>query len=59
MKGIPSGKIGPSSVDPASKGSNPAGNSPGNPGKSKAAPAIPGPSKPGMPISMKKALRRK
>jgi hypothetical protein len=57
LKGIKNGKIGSTSVDPASKGSSPVGQG-GNPGKSMPAPPIPGPTKPGMPISMKKALRR-
>lgn len=59
MKGIPGGKIGPKSVDAASKGSNPAHNSGGTPGRSVPQSPIPGPTKPGQPISMQKALRIK
>jgi hypothetical protein len=53
------GKPGPNSVDKASKGSDPSGNSPGNPGKSMPAKAIPGPASTGGPMSLKKALKRK
>jgi hypothetical protein len=58
LKGIPKGKIGPTSVDPASKGSNPANNSGGNPGKSMPQKPIPGPTSPGWPIALKKAVSR-
>lgn len=50
-------KPGPSSVDAASKGSNPANNSGGTPGKSIAQKPIPGPTSPGPPKSMQKALK--
>lgn len=53
------GKPGMSSVDEASRGSNPAGNSGGTPGRSMPQKPIPGPSSPGMPIAMKKALAKK
>jgi len=53
------GKPGPKSVNPSSKGSNPAANSTGTPGGSQRAKAIPGPSNPGQPAAMKKALARK
>lgn len=53
------GKPGMKSVDPASRGSSPAGNSGGNPGKVLPQKAIPGPSSPGQPIAMKKALAKK
>lgn len=46
-------------VMPSSRGSSPAGNSAGFPGSSKAAVAIPGPTSPGAPASMKKALKKK
>jgi hypothetical protein len=59
MKGIPKGKIGPTSVDPASKGSNPAANSGGNPGKSVPQKAIPGPATTGGPVALKRALTKK
>ncbi len=52
-------KPGPSSVDPASKGSSPAGNSGGNPGKSSPQKAIPGSGHSGPPIAMRKALAKK
>ena len=52
-------KPGMKSVDPASRGSNPANGSGGHPGKSMPQQAIPGPSSPGQPIAMKKALAKK
>lgn len=54
-----SGKPGMKSVDEASRGSNPANNSGGTPGKSVPQSPIPGPSSPGQPPSMKKALAKK
>lgn len=54
-----SGKPGASSVDPASRGSNPSGGSGGTPGKSMPQKAIPGPSSPGQPIAMRRALAKK
>jgi hypothetical protein len=57
--GKSSGKPGPSSVDPASRGSNFAFSSGGSPGKSKPQSAIPGPKSPGQPIAMKRALAKK
>lgn len=59
LKGISNGKPGPKSVNPSSKGTSPSGVVAGNPGKSLPAKPLAGPSSPGMPISMKKALRRK
>jgi hypothetical protein len=59
MKAPSKGKAGPASVDKASRGSNPAANSGGGPGKTFPQKPIPGPTSPGMPIAMKKALRRK
>lgn len=53
------GKSGMSCVDEASKGSNPSGNSGGNPGKSVPQKAIPGPTSTGGPISLKRALAKK
>jgi hypothetical protein len=53
------GKPGGTSVDPASKGSNPAKNSGGNPGKSMPQGPIPGATKTGGPVSLKKALAKK
>jgi hypothetical protein len=53
------GKPGMSSVDPASRGSNPVNNSGGHPGKSVPQKPIPGPTSPGQPIAMKKALAKK
>ena len=53
------GKPGPKSVNRSSKGSNPANNSTGTPGGSQASKPIPGPSNPGQPAAMKKALARK
>lgn len=52
-------KAGPKDVDQASRGSSPAGNSGGGPGRSSPAKAIPGPERTGGPISLKKALARK
>ena len=52
-------KSGPKNVDEASRGDNPAGNSGGHPGGSRPQRAIPGPSSPGQPIAMKKALAKK
>jgi hypothetical protein len=52
------GKPGPSSVDPASRGSSPALGW-NTPGKSTPAKAIPGPASTGGPIAMKKALKKK
>jgi hypothetical protein len=52
-------KSGPKNVDQASKGSNPVNNSGGNPGKSMPQKPIPGPTKTGGPVSLKKALARK
>lgn len=54
-----SGKPGMSSVDEASRGSNPAGNSGGTPGKSTPQKPIPGPASTGGPVSLKKALAKK
>jgi len=53
------GKPGPSSVSKTSKGSNPAANSGGNPGKSMPQKPIPGPDSPGQPPAMRKALAKK
>jgi hypothetical protein len=53
------GKPGPSSVDQASKGSNPVHNSGGGPGKSSPQVGIPGPKTTGGPSSLKKALAKK
>jgi hypothetical protein len=53
------GKPGMPSVNPSSKGHNPAANSAGTPGRSYPADPIPGPSSPGQPIALKKALARK
>jgi len=52
-------KPGMKSVDEASRGRNPAGNSGGNPGKSLPQTAIPGPERTGGPISLKRALAKK
>ncbi len=41
------------------RGSSPSGDVPGGPGKSMPAKPIQGPKSPGMPISMKKALKKK
>jgi hypothetical protein len=53
------GKLGPRNVQPSMKGSNPVHNSPGNPGKVMPQAAIPGPTNPGQPPAMKKALAKK
>ena len=52
-------KPGAKSVDEASRGSNPVNTSGGHPGKSMPQGAIPGPSSPGQPSAMKKALAKK
>lgn len=52
-------KIGPKSVNPSSKGSSPAHNVAGGPGHSFAQQPYPGPTSPGQPIAMKKALAKK
>lgn len=52
-------KSGPKDVDEASRGSSPSRNVPGGPGHSFAQMPIPGPSSPGQPTSMKKALAKK
>lgn len=55
-----SSKPGASSVGKSIKNqSSPSRNVPGGPGKTFAQKPIPGPEKPGMPIAMKKALKRK
>lgn len=59
MANVHSGKPGSSSVLPSAKGSNPASNSGGNPGKSMPQKAIPGPTSTGGPISLKRALKKK
>jgi hypothetical protein len=53
------GKTGMSSVNPSSKGHNPAANSAGTPGRSFPADPIPGPMSTGGPISLKRALAKK
>lgn len=53
------GKPGPTSVDECSRGSNPAANSGGNPGKSLPQKPIPGPEHAGPPPAMRKALAKK
>lgn len=53
------GKSGPKDVDEASRGSNFAHNSPGGPGRSFPQQPIPGPSSPGQPSAMRKALAKK
>lgn len=53
------GKVGPNSVDPSSKGTNPAGNSGGMPGYSCPQKPIPGPTGSGQPPAMRKALAKK
>lgn len=55
IPGIKNGKNAGKNVGSASKGAGVAG----SPGKSMPAQPIPGPVSPGMPISMKKALKRK
>jgi hypothetical protein len=52
-------KSGPSNVNPSSKGSSPSCNVAGGPGHSFAQSPIPGPTSPGQPIAMKKALAKK
>jgi hypothetical protein len=52
-------KSGPKDVNPSSKGSSPSHNVAGGPGHSFAQSPIPGPSSPGQPIAMKKALAKK
>lgn len=52
-------KSGPKDVMEAARGSNPAGNSGGNPGRSLAQKPIPGPEHPGQPIARKRALAKK
>lgn len=54
-----SGKPGMKSVDPASRGSNPAATSGGTPGRSEAQKPIPGPQSTGGPIALRKALAKK
>lgn len=55
MANVHKGKPGPKSVNPSSKGTGFAG----NPGKVVAQKPIPGPSSPGQPSAMKKALSKK
>jgi hypothetical protein len=52
-------KIGPKNVNPSSKGSSPTHVVAGGPGHSFAQQPIPGPTSPGQPIAMKKALSKK
>lgn len=52
-------KSGPKDVMQASRGSNPTGVSGGNPGRSLPQHPIAGPTHPGQPIAMKKALAKK
>jgi hypothetical protein len=52
-------KSGPKDVDEASRGSSTAFNTGGGPGRSFAQGRIPGPTSPGQPIAMKKALAKK
>lgn len=52
-------KPGPNSVMPSAKGSNPAHNSGGNPGRSEPQKPIPGPTDKGQPPAMRKALAKK
>ena len=59
MRSKSRGKPGASSVMPSAKGSNPAANSGGNPGRSMPQRPIPGPEHTGQPPAMKKALARK
>jgi hypothetical protein len=54
-RNVHSGKPGAKSVNPSSKGKGFAG----NPGKVVAQSPIPGPSSPGQPVAMKKALAKK
>ena len=53
------GKPGPSSVDEASRGSNPSNTSGGHPGGSHPQAPIPGPTSTGGPIALKRALAKK
>jgi hypothetical protein len=53
------GKPGPKSVDPASRGTNPANTSGGFPGRSQPQKPIPGPTSTGGPSSIKRALAKK
>lgn len=52
-------KAGPKDVNSSSRGSSPAHNAAGGPGHSFAQQSIPGPSSPGQPIAMKRALAKK
>jgi hypothetical protein len=52
-------KSGPRDVDEASRGSSTAYNTGGGPGRSFAQGKIPGPTSPGQPIAMKRALAKK
>jgi hypothetical protein len=52
-------KTGPKNVNPSSKGSSPAHNVAGGPGHSFAQQPYPGPTSPGQPTAMKKALAKK
>lgn len=52
-------KSGPKDVNPSSKGSSPTHVVAGGPGHSFAQQPMPGPTSPGQPIAMKKALAKK
>lgn len=52
-------KSGPRDVQASAKGSNPTGTSGGNPGRSLVQHPMPGPTSPGQPIAMKRALTKK
>jgi len=52
-------KSGPKDVNPSSRGSSPTHVVAGGPGHSFAQQPIPGPTSPGQPIAMKKALAKK
>jgi hypothetical protein len=52
-------KSGPKDVNEASRGSSPTGVSGGGPGASRPQKPIPGPTSPGQPSAMKKALAKK
>lgn len=52
-------KSGPKNVDEASRGHSTAFNTGGGPGRSFAQGKIPGPTSPGQPIAMKRALAKK
>jgi hypothetical protein len=52
-------KPGPKSVGPSAKGSSPSGDVAGGPGKSTAQKPYQGPTNPGPPASMRKALAKK